>query len=103
MDESAYRFLGLMQKAGKTLSGNLQLADGLKKGNGVLLLIAEDASDRTKEEYRRAAENRHIPCRIAGEKGRLGRALGKGERSAVLITDRGFAKALEKKLASENK
>lgn len=100
MDESVYRFLGLIQRAGKALSGNLQLAEGLKKGNGVFLLIAEDASERTKEDYRKSAEYHHIACRTAGEKGRLGRALGKGERSAVLITDKGFAKALEKKLMS---
>ena len=44
------------------------------------------------------AERNRIPWRLFGEKEKLGRALGKGVRTAVLVTDSGFAKAVCRKL-----
>lgn len=101
MDEPIYRMLGLCMKAGRLLSGNEQVSEGLKKAKtpkSMLLLITEDSSQRTKDEYQRAAERAHISCRIFGEKERLGQALGKGVRTAALITDKGFGQAIMKKI-----
>lgn len=99
MNEKAlYQFLGLCQRAGAMLSGNEQLRDGLRNKKGRLLLITEDASPRTVKDYQLMAQRAQIPCRIFGEKEILGRALGKGVRTAVLITDEGFSKAVLKKM-----
>lgn len=97
-DKDIYQFLGLAQKAGRLLSGADQLESGLKHKKGMLLLIAEDASERTAKEYRAAAEKSRIPWRAFGEKEKLGQALGKGVRTAVLVTDSGFANAVLAKL-----
>ena len=86
MDEPVYRMLGLCMKAGRLLSGNEQVAEGLKNvkaPKGALLIITEDSSPRTKDEYRNAAERAHIAYRLFGEKERLGSALGKGVRTAA--------------------
>lgn len=48
MDEPIYRMLGLCMKAGRLLSGNEQVSEGLKKGQGVLLIVTEDSSPRTR-------------------------------------------------------
>lgn len=101
MDESIYRMLGLCMKAGRLLSGNEQVAEGLKKMKSpkqALLLITEDSSPRTKDEYIAASNRAHIAYRIFGEKERLGAALGKGIRTAALIVDKGFMAALIKKI-----
>lgn len=99
MNEKAiYTFLGLCHRAGAMLSGGDQLMDGLKNKKGKLLLIAEDTSPRTSKELAAVAERTHTPCRIFGKKEELGQALGKGQRSALLIMDSGFAKAVAKKL-----
>lgn len=99
MNEKAmYQFLGLARKAGCLLSGSEQVRDGLKHKKGTLLLIAEDASERTAEELRTMAERNRIAWRIFGEKEKLGQALGKGVRTAVLVTDSGFGKAVCEKL-----
>lgn len=98
MDEPIYRMLGLCMKAGRLLSGNEQVSEGLKKGQGVLLLVTEDSSPRTKDEYIKAAERFHISSKIFGEKERLGQALGKGVRTAALITDKGFGRAIAEKI-----
>ena len=101
MDEPIYRMLGLCMKAGRLLSGNEQVAEGLKKMKSpkqALLIITEDSSPRTKEEYQKAAERAHIAFRLFGEKERLGQALGKGVRTAALIVDKGFSTAIMKKI-----
>ncbi|WP_296098455.1 ribosomal L7Ae/L30e/S12e/Gadd45 family protein [Dialister sp.] len=98
MDEPIYRMLGLCMKAGKLLSGNEQVSEGLKKRQAVLLIVTEDSSPRTKDEYIKAAERLHLPCRLFGEKERLGQALGKGVRTAALITDQGFGRAIAEKI-----
>lgn len=101
MDEAVYRMLGLCMRAGRLLSGNEQVAEGLKNIKApkqYLLIITEDSSPRTKEEYRRAAERAHISYKIFGEKDRLGSALGKGVRTAALIADKGFSKAIAEKI-----
>ena len=50
MDEPSFRMLGLCMKAGKLLSGNEQVSEGLKKRQAVLLIVTEDSSPRTKDE-----------------------------------------------------
>lgn len=101
--ENIYRFLGLAQRAGAVLSGNEQLRDGLKNRKGKLLLIAEDASERTAKDLREMAARANISCRMFGEKEKLGQALGKGVRTAILITDGGFCRAVLKKLDAGRK
>lgn len=102
MVDPIYRMLGLAQKAGRILSGNEQVYEGLKKRKGTLLIITEDASPRTKDEYTAAADNYGIPHLFFGNKEELGNALGKGIRTACLLTDEGFAKAIQKKVDSRN-
>ena len=83
MNNRIYGLIGLCMKAGKVLSGNEQVEKGIRKGKGYLLILAADSSEQTKKDYVLAAERQ---------------ALGKGVRTAVLITDRGFARAMLTKL-----
>jgi ribosomal protein L7Ae-like RNA K-turn-binding protein len=98
MSEAVYRFLGLGQKAGFLLSGDMQIRDGIKKRKGFLLILSEDASPKTAETYRMMAERQKLEIRVFGEKYKLGQYLGKSERTAVLITDEKFGKAVRDKL-----
>ena len=94
MNEPIYRLLGLCMKAGRLLSGSEQIKTAVKDGKGILLILAEDSSERTKEEYIRLAKLSGITWRIFGEKEKLGHAVGKGIRAAILISDRGFGTSL---------
>lgn len=97
-DRDIYNLLGLIQKAGRLLSGNEQIETGLKDGKGELLVMAEDAAERTTSLYRGLAERQKVPVVIFGKKEELGRAIGKGVRTAVLITDQGFSRTICRKL-----
>lgn len=94
MNEPIYRLLGLCMKAGRVLSGSEQVKTAVKDGKGILLILAEDSSERTKEEYIRLAKLSGITWRIFGEKEKLGHAVGKGIRAVILISDSGFGTSL---------
>lgn len=94
MNEPIYRLLGLCMKAGRLLSGSEQIKTAVKDGKGILLILAEDSSERTKEEYIRLAKLSGITWRIFGEKEKLGHAVGKGIRATILISDSGFGTSL---------
>lgn len=94
MNEPIYRLLGLCMKAGRLLSGSEQIKTAVKDGKGILLILAEDSSERTKEEYIRLAKLSGITWRIFGEKEKLGHAVGKDIRAAILISDSGFGMSL---------
>lgn len=98
MNEPIYRLLGLCMKAGRLLSGSEQIKTAVKDGKGILLILAEDSSERTKEEYIRLAKLSGITWRIFGEKEKLGHAVGKDIRAAILISDSGFGTSLLKRI-----
>lgn len=98
MDEPIYSMLGLCMKAGRLLSGSEQIKSAVKDRKGVLLILAEDSSERTKGEYIRLAEFSGMTWRVFGEKEKLGHAVGKGMRTAILISDSGFGKSLLQKI-----
>lgn len=101
MDEAVYRMIGLAMKAGRLLSGNEQVLEAVKEGRGEFLLIAKDSSERTKEEYITAAKKKNMPYALWGEKEKLGHAIGKGIRTALLITDSGLSQAIQGKMSGE--
>lgn len=98
MDEPIYRMLGLCMKAGRLLSGSEQVKNAVKDRKGVLLILAEDSSKRTKDEYVHLAEMVRMTWRVFGEKEKLGHAVGKGIRTAILISDSGFGESLLQKI-----
>ncbi|MGE5653660.1 MAG: L7Ae/L30e/S12e/Gadd45 family ribosomal protein [Bacillota bacterium] len=81
--------LGLAQRAGKLISGDDVVRRRLGKSRDQLLILAHDASPRTKE-IRQVAEG--CGCQVIefATKSELGAALGKPDRAVILIEDRGF-------------
>jgi len=86
--------LGLAQKAGKIVSGDFAVQGALKSGKARLLIIASDASESTKKEYKYLASARNIEIHCVLSKEQLGGAIGKALRAAVVITDEGFIKPI---------
>ena len=85
--------IGLARRAGKVASGDAQIEAMLKKKKGFLLIIAEDAQGAQKK-YNQWAGDLQLPVFVAGTKLELGHSIGLSPRSAVLILDEGFAKAI---------
>lgn len=87
--------LGLACRAGSVVCGNFAAAKYLKKKSVPMLFLASDGSRDTTEPYRRLAEKKSIIVCELFTKEELGQAVGKEQNVVVLLTDRGFAKAID--------
>lgn len=94
MSQKGYDFLGLAQRAGQLQSGDAAVEAIVKKGKAKLVILAVDASERTKEHFRNLANYKKVPWVEGGHKITIGNALGKSPRSVVVVTDDGFSRKL---------
>ncbi len=75
----------------------------VKRGEAVLVIVGEDASENTKKMFRNMCEFYRVPLFFYGTKEELGHALGKEMRASLAVTDEGFAKSLKKMLEEERR
>jgi len=85
--------IGIARRASKIATGDAQVEAMMKKRKGCLLIIAEDAHGAQKK-YDQWASDLKLPVLVTGTKLEIGNAIGLSPRSAVLILDQGFAKAI---------
>jgi len=85
--------IGIARRASKIATGDAQVEAMLKKRKGFLLIIAEDAPGAQKK-YNLWANDLKLPVLVTGTKLEIGHSIGLSPRSAVLILDQGFAKAI---------
>ncbi len=86
--------IGIAMKAGKVASGEFAAEKAVKSGEGCLLILAEDASANTEKKFTNMAAWYQVPLVKFLPKTELGRIIGKGERSAVVITDSSLAEVI---------
>jgi len=97
LPDEGIRFLGLCRRCGKVVMGAGQVLEAItgKKAPSVVI-VAADASERTKKQLRDKCSHRNIPafsCRRSGEE--LARLLGKeGVVMAVGVTDGAMGKRI---------
>ena len=85
--------IGLATKAGKTVSGEFSTEKSVKTGKGLLVIVAEDASENTKKKIRSLCEYYKVPLYVACSSAELGSACGKEFRMSVAVEDEGLAAA----------
>lgn len=86
--------LGLCQRAGKLLSGDFAAEQALRRRKADLVILAEDASERTREKFTKLVEQAGTPCYSVGTRADLGSALGKADRAVVVVQSRDFTKGI---------
>ena len=96
MKNRALSYIGLATKAGKTASGEFSTEKAIKEGKAFLVIVAEDASDNTKKNFRNACAWYHVPVCIFATKEELGASTGKAMRASLAVLDEGLAKAILK-------
>lgn len=103
-EQNILRFLGLAARAGKAVSGAGACEETLRSGDARLLIVAKDISRNSMDKMLDAAKagdkktGNAVTCFSFSEQDKLGMALGKSSRAAVVITDEGFARKLEEML-----
>lgn len=94
----ALSLISLATKAGKTASGEFCTEKEVKSGKAELVIVADDASDNTKQKFKNMCEFYEVPIYFYGDKDTLGHAMGKEFRASLAVTDLGFAKGIIKHL-----
>ena len=79
--------IGLAAKARKVCFGADSVEERVNKKQVKLLIVAEDASDRTKDKFSKIAEKKNVPIIIKGEIEILSKAIGKSNKAIIGIED----------------
>jgi len=87
-----YGTLGIAKSARKLVSGDL-LIDAIAQKRVNLVIVCEDASDRTKKNIQNKCAHYLIPCHVYGTVAQMSAALS-AHRVAVGIADQGFSKSI---------
>jgi ribosomal protein L7Ae-like RNA K-turn-binding protein len=90
--------LGLAQAAGKVVSGDVATFEALRQHRVKLLIIAVDASSRTKKRFVIAAKSEAVPYLELANMAELGKAIGKPDRAVIGVVDAGFARSLARSM-----
>ena len=88
--------LGLATKAGKVTFGQEATKEAIFKRKVKLLIIAEDASNRTKINFLEIAKEKKIPIYVIMNIEELSNAIGKKNKAVVGLMDFNFSKAIIK-------
>ena len=89
-----YNLLGLCAKKGSIISGGDACVNAIKKGASGLMILAGDSAGNTRDRFLRLTHGRDIQSMVFGSCSELGRRIGRGERSVMLVTDRGLKREI---------
>ncbi len=88
--------LGLCTKAGKVCFGRDACIDLIQKNKIRLVIVADDASDRTKKDIKFICDNNNTKICFYGTIEVLSKAIGKSNKAIIGIKEENFAKQIEK-------
>lgn len=86
--------IGMARKAGVIVSGSNTVLAELGKDSAALLIVAVDAAAGTADKIMHRAQVAQVPTVRLFEKQQLGAAIGRDERSHLVVTDKQFANNL---------
>ena len=92
---AVYRLLGLARRAGRVISGKEAVHKAIRQHQARLVILAEDAAERTVRQVQQAAENSHVPVAVFGDKQQIGHWTGTMNRAVIAVVDTHFALRLQ--------
>ncbi len=98
MDRKVQSLLSLCQRAGKMVTGEDTVEVNIKNGEALLVIIAEDASENTKNKFVNKCKYYNVEYFICSTKEELSRCIGKYNRSVYAVVDKNFAYKLREML-----
>ncbi len=88
--------MGLCARSGKIVSGMDAVCDDLKRNKVRLLIVAEDASEKTIQQVRYLAEKKKVQVIVMGKIVDNSRAIGKENRAIIGIKDKNISEGIKK-------
>ena len=88
--------IGFAARARKISYGTDSVKMQLSKGNVKLLILSEEASDRTKKYFMKLSEEYNIPKIIGGNNEELSKAIGKSNKAVIGVHDKELSNEIKK-------
>lgn len=88
--------ISIAAKGRNLVSGEFAVEKAVKCGKAYLVVVADDASDNTKKQFRNMCEFYEVPMVVYGNKDTLGHFIGTQMRANIAITDEGIANSILK-------
>lgn len=86
--------IGLATKAGRVVMGTDACLEAIEKRSVKLILLAQDASERTKTHFTQTAQRLNIPISEILSIEEMSKAMGKVNKAVIGIKDTGFSKKM---------
>ena len=96
MINKVYGLLGLCSRAGKIVSGMDAVLEDLRKNKIKLIIVAEDASEKTISNIKFLANPKKVPVLILGKIENNSKAIGKENKAIIGIKDKNIAEGINK-------
>lgn len=96
MNNKILSLISLATKAGKVVSGEFAVEKSIKERKVKLVIVSDEASNRSKKNYSDMCSFYNVPIYFYGSKDELGRFTGKEFRVSVGILDDGFKNSIVK-------
>lgn len=87
--------LGLGAKAGQIVSGMDACLEAMKKKKIRLIIVSEEASDKTKKNINYYADKYQMPIYIYGKIDEISKAIGNKNKAIVGVKDENMAKKIK--------
>jgi len=91
-----YGLLGISAKAGKIIAGMDIILENLAKKKVKLVIVAEDASEKTIKNIRYYCEKENVELIIFGNISENSKSIGKHNKAIIGILDKNLANSLQK-------
>lgn len=91
--------LGISAKAGKVVSGTDIVIEKMKKKQVKLVIVAQDASEKTKKEMLFKCNEYNVQIIFCGDIDSNSKAIGKSNRAIIGILDKGLADSIIKSIS----
>ena len=88
--------IGLSARARKVCFGADSVEIDLKKKKVHLIIVAEDASERTKNKFQKLSEEYNIPILVIGKIETLSKSIGKSNKAVIGIEELNLANEIQK-------
>ena len=96
INNKVYGLLGLTAKAGKIAFGTDSCLEMISKKKVKLIIVAEDSSERTINNFKEKCMENNIDFYIYGKKEEISKSIGKLNKTVIGIKDKNLAGAIKK-------
>lgn len=98
MINKIYSMIGLCMKAGRLAYGSDMCEEKIKNGTAKLVVVAEDASNNTKNKFENLCNSNSIDFVFFGIIEEISHYIGKNNKAIIAVLDEGFAVKLKEML-----